>query len=75
MKALVIVDGSADGVGRATHAMDLALELARAEDLSIRVFLLGAAVELARADGPGRTPAQGAGAGRLVRQGRRGRRQ
>jgi uncharacterized protein involved in oxidation of intracellular sulfur len=66
VKALVIVDESADGVRRATHAMDLALELARAEDLSIRVFLLGATVELARADGPGGTSAQGATVERLV---------
>jgi uncharacterized protein involved in oxidation of intracellular sulfur len=46
--------------------MELALELARAEDLSVRVFLLGATVELARADGLGHTPAQGAAVGRLV---------
>lgn len=69
MKALVIVDASADSDRRATHGMELALELARAEDLSVRVFLLGATVDLARADGRGRTPTLGAAVGRLVRGG------
>ena len=66
MKALVIVDESTGDARRVTHGMDLALELARAEDLSVRVFLLGATVDLARADGPGRAPAQGAAIARLV---------
>jgi uncharacterized protein involved in oxidation of intracellular sulfur len=66
VKALVIVDESTGDARRTTHGMDLALELARAEDLSVRVFLLGATVDLARADGPGRASAQGAAIGRLV---------
>jgi uncharacterized protein involved in oxidation of intracellular sulfur len=66
VKALVIVDESAGDARRVTHGMDLALELARAEDLSVRVFLLGATVDLARADGPGRAPAQAGAVGRLV---------
>lgn len=67
MNALVIVDESADGVRRATHGIELALELARAEDLSVRVFLLGAVVEMAIASGRGRTQAvRGTAVGRLV---------
>jgi uncharacterized protein involved in oxidation of intracellular sulfur len=66
VKALVIVDGSTGDARRATHAIDLALELARADDVSIRVFLLGAMVELAQVDGRGHPTAQGAALGRLV---------
>jgi uncharacterized protein involved in oxidation of intracellular sulfur len=66
MRALVIVDESPDGAVRPTHAIDLALELARAEDLNVRLFLLGATVEFARAEGLGRAPTQEAAVGRLV---------
>ena len=53
MNALVIVDESGAATRRAIHGMDLALELARSEGLTVRVYLLGAAVELACAGGTG----------------------
>jgi len=67
VNALVIVDMCGSESSRATHGMDLALELARIEDLTVRVYLLGAAVELACA-GTGASDGQGAGRGvsRLV---------
>ena len=54
MNALVIVAGPADPTGpadaadRAASGMELALELARSEGVSVRVYLLGGSVELAR---------------------------
>ena len=42
------------------------LNLSNFRYLSVRVFLLGATVDLARADGPGRASAHGAAIARLV---------
>ncbi len=53
MNALVIIDESGAGVSRPIHGMDLAMELARSEGLTVRVYLLGAAVEYAQAGGVG----------------------
>lgn len=63
MNALVIIDGSGVDAPRATHGMDLALELARSEGLTVRVYLLGSAVRLAVAVGDA---SAGADAGRTV---------
>lgn len=60
MNALVIVDESSATPIRAVHGMDLALELARSEGLTVRVYLLGAAIEFAFA-GSAESPAQDTG--------------
>lgn len=70
MDALVILDGSGPGAQRAVHATELALELARSEDVNVRVYLLGSAVLLARTsidDGRARLPTSPIG--RLVSAG------
>ena len=67
MNALVIVDGSGATPARAVHGMDLALELARSEGLTVRVYLLGTAVEFACAGGSDATaPDVGRTVSRLV---------
>lgn len=48
MNALVILDEPFAASQRAAHGIELALDLARAEDLTVRVFLLGDSVDLAR---------------------------